>query len=103
MDFVNFEKEIKANFNLVLSPTTRKKFLIYKNYLQQENKKINLTNLFSDDLIWKKYFFYGVVCYRNVNFYKINSILDLGSGSGNPGIILKLLLILPFYLPHVRV
>lgn len=97
MNFINFEKEIKANFHLELTPITRKKFLIYKDFLQQENKKINLTNLIAEDLIWQKYFFYGVVCYRRINFYKINSILDLGSGSGNPGVILKLL------FPHLSV
>lgn len=51
MNFVDFEKKIKANFNLDFSLKTRKNFLIYKNYLQQENKKFNLTNLNSDDLI----------------------------------------------------
>ncbi|MBQ7749129.1 hypothetical protein IJR75_00750 [bacterium] len=51
MNFINFEKEIKTNFHLELTPTTRKKFLIYKDFLQQENKKINLTNLIAEDLI----------------------------------------------------
>lgn len=97
MNFVNFEKEIKTNFNLDLTPIVRKKFLVYKNYLQHENKKMNLTNLIAEDLIWRKYFFYGVICYRNINFHSINSILDLGSGSGNPGIILKLL------FPHLSI
>lgn len=51
MNFVNFEKKIKIIFNLSFSQTTRKNFLIYKDYLQQENKKFNLTNLINDDLI----------------------------------------------------
>lgn len=97
MNFDDFVKEIKTNFNLDLTLATRKKFLIYKNYLQQENKKMNLTNLITEELIWSKYFFYGVICYRNVNFHTINSILDLGSGSGNPGMILKLL------FPHLSI
>lgn len=51
MNFVNFEKEIKTNFNLDLTPIVRKKFLVYKNYLQHENKKMNLTNLIAEDLV----------------------------------------------------
>ena len=51
MNFINFEKEIKENFHLKLTLEIKKKFLIYKDFLQQENKKINLTNLITERLI----------------------------------------------------
>jgi 16S rRNA (guanine527-N7)-methyltransferase len=63
----------------------------YKDFLQAYNQKINLTRLDDDQKVYGEYFFESIVPYKDVNFNDIKTILDIGSGSGIPGIVLKLL------------
>ena len=68
-----------------------KQLEIYKNFLQSQNKYINLTRLDNEKIIWSSYFFESIMVYKLIDFTNINTILDAGSGSGIPGIVLKLL------------
>jgi 16S rRNA (guanine527-N7)-methyltransferase len=68
----------------------------YKILLQEYNRKINLTRLDSEDKVYSEYFYESIVPYKDINFKNVNSILDIGSGSGIPGIVLKLL------YPHIQ-
>lgn len=63
---------------------------IYKNFLQSQNKLYNLTRLDDDEIIYEKYFYESIEPFFKVNL-KNKKILDIGSGSGIPGIVLKLL------------
>lgn len=63
----------------------------YKNFVQTKNKLFNLTNFANDEVIYQKYFFDSIIDYKPIDFLKINNVLDIGSGSGIPGIIIKLL------------
>ena len=89
MNKVQFQQEI-----LKLFPFLKSNFFaaveVYKNFLQAKNKQFNLTNLDKDQDIYSKYFYESLVPYASINLSKINSILDIGSGSGIPGILLKL-------------
>ena len=66
------------------------KFIVYKTFLQQENKKHNLSNICDDTNIFVEYFLNSILPYRD---YDLNNkkILDIGSGSGIPGIALKII------------
>jgi 16S rRNA (guanine527-N7)-methyltransferase len=64
---------------------------IYKVFLQKYNDKINLTRIDSDDKIYGEYFYESVIPYKNIDFNKYQKILDIGSGSGIPGVVLKLM------------
>lgn len=68
----------------------------YKNFLLEENRKFNLTS-FDEQQIYSHYFYESIIPYRMVDFLSINTVLDIGSGSGIPGVVLKLL------YPHLKV
>lgn len=71
--------------------------LTYKNYLQEANQKTNLTRLASEDKIYGSYFYESIVPYETIDFTNIKTILDIGSGSGIPGVVLAIL------FPHINV
>lgn len=66
----------------------------YKNLLQEYNKKFNLTRLDSDDLIYDQYFLASLIPFIYLDEFDQNSdfsLLDIGTGSGIPGVILKII------------
>ncbi len=88
MDRLTFIKEVKKiypnreiNFDL---------FETYKEYIQKENQFYNLSNLVSDNKIYFEYFFNSILPYVDFNFNN-KYLLDIGSGSGIPGIALKII------------
>jgi len=68
----------------------------YKAFLQEQNKITNLTRLDKDDIIWSKYFWQSMMVYHMVDFDTVKTVLDVGSGSGIPGIVIKL------FFPNIR-
>ncbi|XQP55493.1 MAG: 16S rRNA (guanine(527)-N(7))-methyltransferase RsmG [Mycoplasmoidaceae bacterium] len=69
---------------------------VYKDFLQGQNAKMNLTRLDSDDVIWSKYFWQSMMVYRLVDFNTVKTVLDVGSGSGIPGLVIKL------FFPNIK-
>jgi 16S rRNA (guanine527-N7)-methyltransferase len=63
----------------------------YKNFLRAYNQNVNLTRLDDEDKIYGEYFYESIIPYKDFDFTKVKSLLDIGSGSGIPGIVLKLL------------
>ena len=63
----------------------------YKNIIQEYDQKISLSNLVSNEKIYGEYFYESIIPYTNVDFKNDTKLLDIGSGSGIPGIVLKLL------------
>ncbi len=63
----------------------------YKSFLVEYNKKVNLTRLDDESKIYGSYFYDSIIPHKDVDFTKINSLLDIGSGSGIPGVVLKIL------------
>ena len=90
MNRQEFEIAIKQNFKNVPHDFFVK-VETYKSFLQSKNKEFNLTNLAKEETIYQNYFFDSIIPYKNVDFNKIKSVLDIGSGSGIPGILLKLM------------
>ncbi|MGL4769120.1 MAG: 16S rRNA (guanine(527)-N(7))-methyltransferase RsmG [Mycoplasmoidaceae bacterium] len=90
MNFKNFKENILKIFPWT-SEADFEKILIYKNFLQFENKKFNLTGLSEDDKIFANYFYESIFIFSD--FLEKDSkkeIIDIGSGSGIPGILLAI-------------
>lgn len=60
----------------------------YKEFLQLKNKEFNLTRLDKESIVYEQYFFNSLIPYQNIINNDSLKILDIGSGSGIPGVAL---------------
>lgn len=89
VEFNNYLKEICPWVN----EHTFQLFEIYKSTLQHHNKKMNLSRICGDDQIYDQYFLASLIPFTNLDYFHENvdfQILDIGTGSGIPGIVLKI-------------
>ena len=68
----------------------------YYDMLIEWNNKINLTRIIDKEDAYLKHFYDSLTVVRIQNLEEINTICDVGTGAGIPGIILKI-----FY-PHLK-
>lgn len=62
------------------------KFMLYKDLLKEWNEKINLTAITEDEEIVKKHFIDCIKAFNAEAFKKAQSIIDVGTGAGFPGL-----------------
>lgn len=65
-------------------------FIKYKELLQEWNEKINLTAITQDEEIIKKHFIDSIKCFKFDGIKNAQSIIDIGTGAGLPGIPIKI-------------
>ena len=68
----------------------------YYDMLIEWNNKINLTRIINKEDAYLKHFYDSLTVVRIQNLEEVNTICDVGTGAGIPGIILKI-----FY-PHLK-
>ena len=68
----------------------------YYDMLIEWNNKINLTRIIDKEDVYLKHFYDSLTVVRIQNLEEVNTICDVGTGAGIPGIILKI-----FY-PHLK-
>ncbi|MDV3196169.1 MAG: 16S rRNA (guanine(527)-N(7))-methyltransferase RsmG [Candidatus Phytoplasma stylosanthis] len=86
---MTFNKLLEKDF--FLDDTQLKQFEKYYFFLNEYNKKINLTSLLQKKDIYLKHFYDSLLLSKVINFKKIEHLCDLGSGAGFPGLPLKIL------------
>ncbi len=67
-------------------------FEIYREYLVQKNKLINLTNIIEKDDIYKKHFLDSLSVFLCSKFKDGDEIIDIGTGAGFPAIPMKIMM-----------
>ena len=78
----------KKKFNV--SRETIEKLKIYQKFLLEKNKKLNLIGKNTEKSIFSRHFKDSAQIYDLID--KKSNIIDIGSGAGFPGIILKILM-----------
>ena len=89
---MNKEEFIEAVEELKIDLTEEKLEQLNKfyNLLIEWNKKINLTRIEKEDEVYLKHFYDSLTIAKVVNLSEKNTLCDIGTGAGFPGIVLKI-------------
>ena len=90
-----FIKEIKK-ININLTDNQLQQLEIYYNLLIEENKKYNLTSLTNKEDVYLKHFYDSLTITKIIDLNN-ESICDIGTGAGFPGLVLKI------FFPNLKV
>ena len=63
----------------------------YYELLIEKNKVMNLTTITEKEEVYLKHFYDSLTIVKSININEINSICDIGTGAGFPGLVLKIL------------
>ncbi len=84
-----FIKEI-TKLNIAYTSDMLDKLEVYKEYLKEYNEHTNLTRITDDNDIYLKHFYDSLTIIKGIDLNKINNLLDIGSGAGFPGMVIKI-------------
>ena len=90
---MNKEEFIKYLEELNIYPTVEQLIKLDKFYklLISWNEKINLTRITEEKDVYLKHFYDSLTITKEVDLSKINTLCDVGTGAGFPGIVLKIM------------
>lgn len=91
--FINSLKEL----NIEVTEEKINKLDKFYELLIDWNNKINLTRIVEKEEVYLKHFYDSLTIVKEVNLNEINTLCDVGTGAGFPGIVLKI-----FY-PHLKI
>lgn len=87
IEFIEYLKEL----NIEINEEQLKKLRDYSDFLIEYNKKINLTSIINKKDIYLKHFFDSLTLYKAIDLKKVNTLCDVGTGAGFPGVVIKIL------------
>lgn len=94
-----YGQDLKETFNQYGFPLTEHQvaqFNLYRTELLRWNKHINLTAITNDYEIVQKHFLDSLSVLEHISLRSGDSVIDIGTGAGFPGIVLKI------YMPDIR-
>jgi len=89
-DFSAYLDKLCSNLNISLTSEMLDLFYEYYNLLIEKNKSVNLTAITKPEDVCLKHFFDSLSLTAFYDFTNTESIIDVGSGGGFPGIPLKI-------------
>lgn len=95
---MNKELFIKSleDLNIKITDKQLEQLDIYYKLLVEWNQKMNLTAILAENDVYLKHFYDSITTVKVIDLSGIENIIDIGSGAGFPGIVLKI-----FY-PHLK-
>ena len=89
MTIEEFIKEVEALGLNVTEEKLEQLDIIY-NTLVETNKKMNLTRITEKDDVYLKHFYDSLTLAKIYDLSKVNTLCDIGTGAGFPGLVLKI-------------
>ena len=83
-------KEELSKLGIVLTSTQEKQLEMYYNLLIEWNNKMNLTGITDRNSVYLKHFYDCITLIKAIDLTKNLKIVDVGSGAGFPGLVLKI-------------
>lgn len=86
MKYYELMKSAANSVGMEFNEDKYEKFIKYMKLVQEWNEKINLTAITEDDEFIKKHFIDCIKAFKSDQMKEANSIIDVGTGAGFPGI-----------------
>lgn len=83
-------KEELSKLGIVLTSTQENQLEMYYNLLIEWNNKMNLTGITERNSVYLKHFYDCITLIKAIDLTKNLKIVDVGSGAGFPGLVLKI-------------
>lgn len=98
MKIDEFISELK-NKNIKYNENQLELLKKYADFLLEYNKNVNLTAIRDIEGVYLKHFYDSILTFSSntLDFNKVDSLIDIGTGAGFPGLVIKI-----FY-PHINV
>ena len=75
---------------ITLTDKQKEQLEIYKDFLIEYNKHTNLTRIIDENDIYLKHFYDSLTMVKYIDLSNKNTLLDIGTGAGFPGMVLKI-------------
>lgn len=92
----NFVKAL-ADLNIFISEVQLNQLYKYYELLVEKNKVMNLTGITELEQVYLKHFYDSLTLNKIIDLNNVNSLCDIGTGAGFPGLVIKIL------FPHINV
>lgn len=90
MKIDEFKKEVKK-LGIDLTEEQLKKLEKFYELLTEWNTKINLTRITEKEEVYLKHFYDSITIFKVINLYEVETLCDIGTGAGFPGLLLKII------------
>ena len=89
MNIDEFKIEVKK-LGIKVTDEEINKLEKYAELLKKWNEKINLTAITEKEQVYLKHFYDSLTLVKAIDLNKVNTLCDLGTGAGFPGLVLKI-------------
>lgn len=90
MNITEFNQALKE-LNITLSVKQLDQLEKYYQLLIEWNQKINLTRIMNKEEVYLKHYYDSITITKVVDLKEVNTLCDVGTGAGFPGIVLKIM------------